>query len=187
MPQTLVFGPGGLYRYIEMSRKQTSHVHEHSEPPAPRAVAASLARARARCGARLTDTREAILRLILEAGHPVTAYELLDALSERTGRPRNPPTVYRALEFLLEQGIVSRVESLGAYTICSHIGESHSCVFFLCTCCGEAQEISDASLDSKLAEMASALGFSAEQPVIEVAGLCRNCHHEHGAAHRSAK
>ena len=68
-----------------------------------------------------------------------------------------------------------------------HIGESHSCVFFLCTCCGEAQEVSDQSLDSRLAEMASELGFSAEQPVIEVAGLCRKCHHEHGAAQRLAK
>ena len=186
MPQTLVFGPGGLYRYIEMSRKQTSHAHEHA-PPSARAVAASLARARARCGARLTDTREAILRLILEAGRPVTAYELLDALSGQTGRPRNPPTVYRALEFLLEQGIVSRVESLGAYTICSHIGEAHSCVFFLCTCCGEAQEVSDPNLDSRLAEMANALDFSTAQPVIEITGLCRNCHHEHGVAHRSMK
>ena len=167
-----------------MSRKQPSHVHEHAAPT-PRAVSAALARAR--CGARLTDTREAILRLILEAGRPVTAYELLDGLSQETGRPRNPPTVYRALEFLLEQGIVSRVESLGAYTICAHIGESHSCVFFLCTCCGEAQEVSDQSLDSRLAEMASKLGFAAEQPVIEVAGLCRKCHHEHGSLHSLAK
>lgn len=176
---------------MEMSRKQTSHathLHDHASPPGPRVVAAALARARARCGPRLTDTREAILRLILEAGRPVTAYELLDSLSERTGRPRNPPTVYRALEFLLEQGIVSRVESLGAYTICSHIGESHSCVFFLCTCCGEAEEVSDQSLDTRLAEMASALDFSAAQPVIEINGLCRNCHHEHGStAESSAK
>ena len=168
-----------------MSRKQPSHDHEFTAP-APRAVAAALARARARCGARLTDTREAVLRLILETGRPITAYELLDGLSEHTGRPRNPPTVYRALEFLLEQGIVSRVESLGAYTMCSHMGETHSCVFFLCTCCGEAQEVSDRGLDSRLAEMANELGFSAAQPVIEVAGLCRNCHHEHGA-HRSTK
>lgn len=170
---------------MEMSRKQTSpiaHLHEPAQAPSPRSVAAGLARAGAKCGARLTDTREAVLRLILESGRPLTAYELLDSLSARTGRPRNPPTVYRALEFLLEQGIVSRVESLGAYTICSHIGESHSCVFFLCTCCGEAQEVSDQSLDTRLAEMARSLDFAAAQPVIEITGLCRNCHHEHGAA-----
>jgi len=169
-----------------MSRKQPSHLHEHA-PPSPRAVTAALARARALCGTRLTDTREAILRLIIGAARPVTAYELLGSLSERAGKPCNPPTVYRALEFFLEQGVVSRVESLGAYTLCSHIGEAHSCVFFLCTCCGEAEEVSDESLDSRLAQMAEKLGFSAEQPVIEVAGLCRKCHHEHGAAQRAAQ
>jgi len=169
---------------MEMSRKQTSpdsHLHDPPMPPAPRLVIAGLARARAYCGTRLTDTREAVLKLILQAGHPVTAYELLNALSETTGRPRNPPTVYRALEFLLEQGIVSRVESLGAYTICSHIGEAHSCVFFLCSCCGEVEEVSDQTLDSRIVEMAKTLNFSPAQPIIEIRGLCRNCHHEHGS------
>jgi Fur family zinc uptake transcriptional regulator len=162
-----------------MSRKQPIPAHEHAAAPAPKAIAASLARARVLCGARLTETREAVLRLILEAGRPLTAYDLLDALSERTGRPRNPPTVYRALEFLVEQHIVSRVESRNAYTLCSHIGEVHSCVFFLCTCCGEAVEVSDPALETRLREVASDLGFSANQPVVEVPGLCRNCHHDH--------
>lgn len=172
---------------MEMSRKQPIPSHEHPPAPTPKAVAASLARARALCGTRLTETREAVLRLILEAGRPLTAYELLDALSGRSGRPRNPPTVYRALEFLVEQHIVSRVESRNAYTICAHIGEAHSCVFFLCTCCGEAVEVSDAALESRLAAVAAGLGFSAAQPVVEVPGLCRNCHHGHAPAAGSAR
>jgi len=164
-----------------MSRKQIELDHEHAPPPAPRVIAAGLARARAQCGLRLTETREAVLQLILEAGRPLTAYELLDGLSIRTGRARNPPTIYRALEFLIGQGIVARVESRNAYTVCSHLGEAHACVFFLCTCCGEAQEVNDPALESRLADMASELGFSTAQPVVEVSGLCRNCHHAHGA------
>jgi len=138
-----------------------------------------VARARSQCGQRLTETREAVLRLLLGENRPMTAYELLDMLGQRTGRMRNPPTIYRALEFLLGEGFVSRLESLNAYTICSNMGQPHACLFFICRCCGEAAEVAEVRVEALLTEVASGIGFRADHPVVEVDGLCRQCHHEH--------
>ena len=142
-------------------------------------VADGIANAEGICGARLTDTRRAVLESLLSQSKPMTAYELLETLSNKTGRGWKPPTVYRALDFLVAQGIVTRLESRNAYTICAHIGVNHACVFFLCTCCGEAHEVMDESLERKLMEAADAHGFHADHPVIEVEGICAKCHHGH--------
>lgn len=131
------------------------------------------------CGSRLTDTRRAVLELLLSEKRPMTAYELLETLSVKTGRGWKPPTVYRALDFLVAQGIATRLESRNAYTICAHIGVRHACVFFLCACCGEAYEVMDETLERQLSAAAEALGFHTVHPVIEVEGKCAHCHCEH--------
>lgn len=156
--------------------------HDHShEGLTEQEVSDRVARARAQCGERLTDTREAVLRLLLAEARPMTAYELLDRLGQKTGRARNPPTIYRALDFLLAEGFISRLESLNAYTICSNIGKPHACLFFICRCCGETEEIADGDVEGLLTSLASRIGFRADHPVVEVEGLCRRCHHEHPA------
>lgn len=160
--------------------KAPAHVHE-AHPAEPQVVEAGLTFARTQCGARLTETREAVLQLLLEENRPMTAYELLDMLGTRTGRMRNPPTIYRALEFLLGEGFISRLESLNAYTVCSHIGEPHACLFFLCRCCGEAAEATDGDVEARLSAVAGVLGFRADHPVVEVVGLCQHCQSEHSA------
>jgi Fur family zinc uptake transcriptional regulator len=162
------------------TNKSSTHVHE-ARPGEPGVVAAGLAQARTQCGARLTETRQAVLQLLLEENRPMTAYELLDMLGTRTGRARNPPTIYRALEFLLVEGFISRLESLSAYTICSHIGKPHACLFFLCRCCGEATEATDTDIEERLMVVAGGLRFRADHKVVEVVGLCENCDHEHAA------
>jgi Fur family transcriptional regulator, zinc uptake regulator len=174
-----------LYRSIVPSTKphNHAHAHDHSHEPhrAPdRAIAAGIAFARAQVGDRLTDTRELVLRILLEENKPMTAYELLDILGSRTGRARNPPTIYRALEFLLEEGFISRLESLNAYTVCSHLGEQHMCLFFLCNCCGVATEVTDPEIEARLMSAAASLGFRSEGRTVEVDGLCKKCHSEHG-------
>jgi Fur family zinc uptake transcriptional regulator len=161
-----------------MSDKAHAHVHEPRTTP-QQAIEDAIAHAHARCGQRLTATREAVLRLLLGENRPMTAYELLDLLGTRTGRSRNPPTIYRALEFLSAEGFVSRLESLNAYTLCSHIGTPHACLFFICTCCGEAAEVTDADIEAQLRALAGAIGFRADHPVVEVDGLCRQCHDAH--------
>jgi Fur family zinc uptake transcriptional regulator len=133
------------------------------------AVAARLARAEAECarrGVRLTDVRRDVLRLILQAGEPVGAYALLDGLKALTGAGK-PPTVYRALDFLLAQGLIHRVERLNAF--------AHAAQFLICRVCGRATEIEDHAVEAAIAAATAAAGFKPARATVEVEGVCENC------------
>lgn len=141
--------------------------------PAERvALAESLCGAR---GARLTPRRRLILELLWESGRPTGAYELIEALKLRDSRPVGPPTVYRALEFLMSQGLVSKIESRNAYVPCAHPERQHDCLFFICTNCGASVELEDQRLERLVCEDAALIGFRAARRVIEVEGTCKSC------------
>ncbi|MDO6806861.1 transcriptional repressor, partial [Wenyingzhuangia sp. 1_MG-2023] len=76
-----------------------------------------------------------VLELIWQSHKPVGAYELLPALAN-DGFNSAPPTVYRALDFLLDLGLVHRLHSLNAYVGCNHPGANHPVCFFICEHCG---------------------------------------------------
>lgn len=160
-------------------RRKEAEPHTHLTPPGPREIAAARRRAQLKCGSRLTETREAVFLILAGHGGPMTAYEVLGALSEQTERPRNPPTVYRALEFLLAEGLIARLESRNAFTLCAHAGEAHACVFFLCRCCGEAREVMDPAIEGRLKAAAAGIGFTPDHPVVEVEGRCAACRDGH--------
>ena len=109
------------------------------------------------------------------------AYELIEAVKLRGSRPVGPPTVYRALEFLMAQGFVSRIESLNAYVPCAHSERDHDCLFFICGGCRVSVELEDPRIGGLLAEDAAALGFVATRRMVEVQGMCARCA-EAGAA-----
>ena len=141
--------------------------------PAERvALAESLCGAR---GARLTPLRRQILELLWERGRPTGAYELIEALKHRDSRPVAPPTIYRALEFLMCQGFVSKIESRNAYVPCAHPERRHDCLFFICSNCGASFELEDQRLERLLAENAALIGFRTTRRVIEVEGTCMSC------------
>ena len=142
------------------------------------APAERVALAMSLCGARgvqLTELRRQILELLWESGRPTGAYELIDALKRRVSRPVGPPTVYRALEFLMSQGFVSKIESRNAYVPCAHPERRHDCLFFICSNCGASVELEDRRLECLLAEDAALIGFRATRRVIEVEGVCATC------------
>lgn len=125
-------------------------------------------------GARLTDLRRRVLELIWQNHQPVGAYELLEILkSERHNA--QPPTIYRALDFLLDLGLIHRIESLNAYVGCSAPDTSHPSQFLICSNCRAAAEISDSRLDKAIAGLANDAGFSIVHRTVEVEGLCPNC------------
>ena len=128
----------------------------------------------ARNGARLTELRRHVLELIWRNHEPVGAYALLESLIAE-GRAAAPPTVYRALDFLREQGLVHRVESLNAYIGCAHPEASHTALLLLCSRCGRAAEFEDRGVDEKLRKAAGARGFTVARQTIEVEGLCPDC------------
>lgn len=125
---------------------------------------------------RLTTTRRQLLELLWESDRPTGAYALIEGLKLRNARPVNPPTVYRALDFLMSQGFVSRIESRNAYVPCAHPERHHDGIFFICDNCGASVELEDRRIGQLLAEDASnRLGFRVSQRVVEVEGTCRNC------------
>lgn len=123
---------------------------------------------------RLTPVRELVLRLIWQSHKPLGAYDLLPALAA-AGFNSAPPTVYRALEFLQEQGLVHRLASLNAYMGCSHPGTQHSGCFFICEQCQQAREVDAAPLQAALKQQSQSLGFSITRETIEVLGICPEC------------
>jgi len=128
-------------------------------------------------GARLTDLRRQVLGLILDADAPAGAYDILARLRD-TRRSAAPPTVYRALDFLLEQGLIHRVESLSAFVGCVAHGadlHDHGAQFLICGRCGRVMEIEDHALAHALADAARRVGFSIAKATIEAEGICGAC------------
>lgn len=143
----------------------------------PALVAEQLARADdvcARAGARLTPLRRLVLELVISSGRPVGAYELLDRIRER-GHKGAPPTVYRALDFLQQHGLVHRISMANAFVACSHPGDEHHALIFICTRCGNSVELEENQVSASVEARAEALGFQVPGRPIEVAGTCRMC------------
>jgi Fur family zinc uptake transcriptional regulator len=125
-------------------------------------------------GLRLTPTRRRVLELVLSAEGPVKAYDLLDQLKAEQPNAA-PPTVYRALEFLLDNHFIHRLESLNAFVSCFHPEESHQGQFLICDGCQSVIEIHDPGLTRQLKEAAEHERFQASRQVLEIYGLCRDC------------
>lgn len=148
-------------------------------PPIMSALARSDAICAAR-GARLTDLRRQVLGLILDSEQPVGAYELLERL-RRTRDNAAPPTVYRALDFLLEHGLIHKLERLSAFVGCvahdhpGHQGDAHAAEFLICLSCKRVVEIEDNEIMQAMAEAAGRAGFSISRATIEAEGVCADC------------
>jgi Fur family zinc uptake transcriptional regulator len=137
------------------------------------AIAAAEAICRAR-DERLTPLRRRVLELVWRSHEPVGAYDLLAAL-RKDGRSGAPPTVYRALDFLLEQGFVHRIQSLNAFVGCNHPGETHAGQFLICRRCRSAAELHDAEVGKAVSEGAERIGFRVLTQTIEISGFCLAC------------
>jgi len=134
-------------------------------------------RAEAYCreqGFRFTDGRAAVLEQVIRRKKPVKAYDILQVISTDT-KKRMPPVVYRALDFWTLHGFIHRIESLNAYTSCTHPGCGHECQLFVCTQCGRVSEICDESLCSRVTGQADAQGFLVEHLSVEATGRCPDC------------
>lgn len=129
-------------------------------------------------GAQLTPLRRTVLGLVLESPRPVGAYALLDRLkADRAGAA--PPTVYRALDFLLEQRLVHRLEKLNAFVAC-HVHDcgadhEHPAQFLICDRCGEVTELEEPQVSRALEAAAGRAGFRPTRATVEIEGTCARC------------
>ncbi|MFA4950189.1 Fur family transcriptional regulator [Brevundimonas sp.] len=151
--------------------------HAHQEgPPDAATVGRALTDADRRLsaqGERMTAARTRVLELLLSAGEPVKAYDLI-ARFGTDGAPAKPPTVYRSLEFLERQGLVHRIASISAYVACTSGADDHAAAFLICDCCGATQEVS-ATLAEGLDAAATSAGYVIERTTIEAHGRCSAC------------
>ncbi len=125
-------------------------------------------------GETLTPLRRRVLELLLAEPGPAKAYDLLSRLDSSHG-PAKPPTIYRALEFLVRMGLAHRIESLNAFVACGVGACARSTVFFICERCGAAREFDAGHAMTDLAEAAAAHGFVIHRTTIEASGLCAAC------------
>lgn len=124
---------------------------------------------------RLTPQRLEVLRLLSLQKSAISAYDLLDLLRESEPQAK-PPTVYRALDFLLEQGFVHKVESTNSYVLCHLIDQpTHTSAMYICDRCGQVKEQSADGVEDILQAVAARMGFALRHNVIEAHGLCSGC------------
>ena len=147
--------------------------HDHG-----RCSAEALAHADNLCrerGQRLTTSRRQILEVLLESHKPLGAYDIIDRAALKGARPA-PITIYRALDFLIENGLVHRIESRNAYLACAHDHDAAAMVAFLiCDACGSVGEIPAAPVAQSLNAAARASGFAPKLSVVEITGTCAHC------------
>lgn len=141
------------------------------------AFVAAVERACQERGLRLTPIRARMLGLVARAGKPLKAYDLLDQVRDGEGAgAAAPPTVYRALDFLLANGFIHKLKSVNAFVACHHPNTAqHSVPFLICDRCHSAVELEDRQVVVALDERARALGFVPQAQTLEVHGLCGKC------------
>ena len=138
-------------------------------------MAFALDRAEARAGEqgqRWTESRRRVYELLIRAGGPVKAYDLMEVYAD--GRTAKPPTIYRALEFLEQAGLAHRIASLNAYVSCEASAVDHTAAFLICDCCGSAEEFQPGAVQTAH-RAAAAHVFKLREVALEVRGRCRSC------------
>ncbi len=137
----------------------------------------AIAAAESVCGlhrARLTPLRKAVLGLIWGSHSPVGAYDILEQLRAERERVA-PATVYRALDFLIEYGLIHKIESLNAFVGCGDPRIPHSGQFMICKRCQSVAELADPEIDLAVERRARSLGFAVDRQTVEVIGVCGAC------------
>lgn len=147
--------------------------HDHG-----RCSADAMAHAEAVCagrGERLTPIRRQVLETLAAHHRPLGAYEIIDTIAEKVKRLA-PITIYRALDFLVENGLVHRIESRNAFLACiNNHGTSDIVVFLICERCGSVGEAPVNSVAAALTTAARAAGFAPHASIIEISGVCAHC------------
>ena len=125
-------------------------------------------------GLRFTPSRRRVLELVCQYSEPVGAYALLDDLKS-DGVSAAPPTVYRALDFLLDNGLIHRLATNNTYLACAHPQEQHEGVFLVCSSCGITREVHTRGVMSAIKRSAKEYNFKVTHASVEVTGICDRC------------
>jgi Fur family zinc uptake transcriptional regulator len=154
-----------------------AHAAHAHEPAQADSQEAALTLAEEYCrerGEKLTPIRRKVLELLLNSGRATKAYSLLDEM--RQIHPGSaPPTVYRALDFLLSAGLVHRIESINAFTVCHDLTQCQHGILVVCQQCGSVTELHQPKLRQALVAQIQDAGYRLASDEIELKGLCAAC------------
>jgi Fur family transcriptional regulator, zinc uptake regulator len=161
--------------------------HDHND-----CIDSALTAARNLCGnkgLRLTPIREQVFTFICQSHKPLGAYAILDLLAdlnsdqdEKKHRRHAPPTVYRALEFLQDHGLVHRIATLNAFISCCRPARPHQSQFLICRQCDSTVELVSQTLSQAIEQSAVQADFQVDSACVEIIGLCPNCHQDEVSA-----
>ena len=126
-------------------------------------------------GLQLTPTRRDLLKVLALEQRPLGAYVIAERLGALQERRIAPALAYRGLKFLVDAGLVARLESQNSYVLCAYPDCGHDCVFLICKSCDWVEEVVDEDVVKRLADDAESAGFVPERQVIEVMGQCQSC------------
>lgn len=147
--------------------------HSHCTPTD---IAVALTEAQKLCGKRsgqLTPLRQKILAILLSSDQPTKAYSLLRKIRDQG--ITKPPTVYRAMDFLVEMGLVHKVESMTAFVPCRHWSHEHAPVLLICDECARFSELAAPPNGEPFRELVEEQGFKIRNAIMELRGICGKC------------
>ena len=143
---------------------------EHGEADVlDRLVAVCVAR-----GGRVTRQRRAVLERLAAAKRPLSAYDVRDLLLPEDAAI-TPASVYRCLDFLMEHGVVHRLETTRSFVACEHADHDHAVQFLICRQCGTVVEAEDKKVAAATASLGQRLGFAVDHRTVELTGICATC------------
>lgn len=122
-----------------------------------------------------TDIRKQVFEIIIKNNKPIKAYQILDEIRNITNKPSHPPTVYRAIDFLIENGFVHKLNSINSFVGCFHPKTHEECYFLICKKCNLYQECCDDSLKDRISKTAVHNNFIISNTTLEIEGLCLDC------------
>ena len=123
----------------------------------------------------LTEIRKQVFEIIVKNNKPIKAYEILDKISNINNKPSHPPTVYRAIDFLIENGFVHKLNSINSFVGCFHPKAHKECYFLICKKCNVYQECCDDSLKDRISKTAIHNNFVISNTTLEIEGHCLGC------------
>lgn len=153
-----------------MDVHSTRHNHAHCQADLI-SRAEDVCRAR---GSKLTEQRRDILTCVAEGHAAVGAYEIIEKMA-KNGVRHAPVTIYRALEFLTDHGLVHKIECRNAYVACSHAHQGKPAALLICETCGIVEEVDAPDMAETISKKAKGLGFKPRQTVMELMGTCQSC------------
>ena len=122
-----------------------------------------------------TTIRKIVYEIIIKYNKPIKAYEILDEFRKKTGKTSHPPTVYRAIDFLINNGFIHKLNSINSFVGCFHPNVHKECYFLICKKCNVYKECCDIHLKKNILETANQNDFIVTNTTLEIEGYCQSC------------